>query len=164
MAIAAAGRLKSSLSPASPSPVCVPRTVRFAALAIGYAAARDKKEPAVSEITTIQLDNGHRLYVEAESVELPRVASSADSAHGLPAGAEPTGPVDDAIDSLKELRGSIAGLADAVYDSLAENPPDEWSLELSFGFKGKAAIPVLLSGEANSGLKLTAKWKRRDGQ
>ncbi len=119
----------------------------------------------MSKVEIIQLPNGQQLRVEVDDAsELPRPAAGTAPAPGLPAGAEPTGPIDDAIDSIKELRGSIAGLADVVYQSLAENPPDEWSLELNFGFKGKAAIPVLLSGEANSGLKLTAKWKRRDEQ
>ncbi|MCP4134935.1 MAG: hypothetical protein GY754_28430, partial [bacterium] len=35
----------------------------------------------------------------------------------------------------------------------------EWTLELNIGFKGKAnPVPVILSGESNAAIKVTAKW------
>lgn len=34
----------------------------------------------------------------------------------------------------------------------------EWTLEISLGFAGKAALPFVASGEANAAVKVIAKW------
>lgn len=85
----------------------------------------------------------------------------AHSPADLPPGAEPTGLFDDAIIGGRLLQETIANTAQSVYDSLQEMQPDEWSVELNIGFKGKATIiPILVSGEGNGSLKVTAKWKK----
>jgi hypothetical protein len=39
--------------------------------------------------------------------------------------------------------------------------PDEWSVEMNIGFKGKATpIPYIASGELDGGIKITATWKK----
>ncbi len=54
-------------------------------------------------------------------------------------------------------------MAQTVQEGLREYQPDEWTLEINMGFKGKASpIPVILSGEAQGGIKVTAKWKKTE--
>ena len=59
------------------------------------------------------------------------------------------------------LKSNIEGMANTVYDSFKAHQPEEWSLELNIGFKGKVnPIPVILSSEASGSVKVTAKWKK----
>jgi hypothetical protein len=121
----------------------------------------------MSEIKAIKIADNQYIYVEVDdSVDdaaLPKSSSPATQ------GGQSTTPdnftdcsvVDDAIDALKSLQRNIETLANTVYDSFQTHQPEEWSLEINIGFKGKTSpIPVILSGEASGAIKVTAKWKK----
>lgn len=121
----------------------------------------------MSEIKAIKISDDQYIYVEMDSdvdeLNLPR-SKSPTGETWQPTGPEhasPTGPVEDAIDALKCLEQNIKTLAETVRASFQAHQPEEWSLELNIGFKGKTSpIPVILSGEASGGIKVTAKWKK----
>lgn len=118
----------------------------------------------MSQVKSITLKNGRSLFVEMEDADIPimqsRVPTGGQDSDLLP-GAEAVSFKEDVIDAFEVLRDSIASLADNVHESLKAHQPDEWSLELNIGFKGKVSpIPVILSGETSGGIKVTAKWKK----
>lgn len=116
----------------------------------------------MSEIGVIRLDNGRVIYVEMEQTHVP-VSDGNLLPSDLPEGAEPTAAGDKIIDALKALRENIQVMAEMVQESLRAHQPEEWSVEINIGFKGKTSpIPVILSGETQGGIKVTAKWKRPD--
>lgn len=121
----------------------------------------------MAEIKAIQIGDNQYIYVETETDadvdQLPRSNPTGEKGwqRSGPQYSTPTGPVDNAIDALTSLQQNIKILAQSVSESFQENPPQEWSLELNIGFKGKTnPIPVILSGEASGALKVTAKWRR----
>jgi hypothetical protein len=101
------------------------------------------------------------MYVEMEEADLAEI-SGFKPAMGLPEGAEPTGAgVDKAIDTLQVLKHTLDSAISIVYEGIKTHQPDEWTLELNIGFKGKAQpIPVILSGESEVAMKVIAKWKK----
>lgn len=121
----------------------------------------------MSVIKPIKIAENQYIYVEVDDsvddAELP-VSHSPAIQKWQPTGPENAsscGPVEDAIDSLKSLQRNIETLANTVYDSFKAHQPEEWSLEINIGFKGKTSpIPVILSGEASGAIKVTAKWKK----
>ncbi len=119
------------------------------------------------KINAIQIADNQYIYVEVDEnvddTSLPKSTSpaSTDWQPTGPENASSCGPVDDAIDALQTLQNNIGTLANTVYDSFKSHQPDEWTLELNVGFKGKTSpIPVILSGEASGAIKVTAKWKK----
>ena len=118
----------------------------------------------MSEVKSITLANGRMIYVEMESAEIPNTPkSSKPGPSDRPEGAEAIGFKDDVIDAMEALKDNIQVLAETVYDSLQARQPEEWSLEVNIGFKGKTSpIPVILSGEASGSIKVTAKWKKSE--
>ena len=70
----------------------------------------------------------------------------------------------DALNKVKEagskVHDTIKALSTTVRSALDSAEPDEWSLEINLGFKGKAGIPFITEGEANGAVKVIAKWKR----
>ena len=112
-------------------------------------------------IKPFQLPNGQTIYVEVEETEIQNAPVPRNTPSDLPPGAEPTSVMDDLIVGSKLLQETIAGTAQSVYDSLKNLQPDEWSVELNIGLKGKATIiPVLVSSEGEGSIKVTAKWKK----
>ena len=112
-------------------------------------------------IKPFQLPNGQTIYVEVEEAEIQNAPVPRNTPSDLPPGAEPTSVMDDLIVGSKLLQETIAGTAQSVYDSLKNLQPDEWSVELNIGLKGKATIiPVLVSSEGEGSIKVTAKWKK----
>lgn len=121
----------------------------------------------MSEVKAIKTGDNQYIYVEVDAElddsKLPKSKSGVEKGWQppLPDGASPCGPVDDAIDALKSLQQSIKTLAETMHESFQTHQPEEWSLELNIGFKGKAnPIPVILSGEASGAIKVTATWKK----
>jgi hypothetical protein len=119
----------------------------------------------MSEVKAIQIAENQYIYVEVEGdvneATLPKSKPSGNDTWqpNLPANASPTGPVEDAIDAMKSLQQNIKTIAETVHASFQAHQPEEWTLELNIGFKGKASpIPVILSGEASGAIKVTAKW------
>jgi len=103
-------------------------------------------------IKPLTLDDGSRILVEVEEAHLP-AGDGADAA---------------AEDALALMRASIAGLARHVRDSLSADtlggrPPEEWTMEVSIGFKGESEpTPVIVTGSATGSVKVTARWKDDD--
>jgi hypothetical protein len=64
----------------------------------------------------------------------------------------------DLIDSAERVRTTVRTFLAPVAEAAKQAGPKEWTVELSIGFKGAAGIPFLASGEANAGIKVTAKW------
>ena len=119
----------------------------------------------MGEVKAIRIGDDQFIYVEVDNTldesKLPKSTAVSSYQPRLPEGAKPVGVVDDAIDALKSMQQQITTLAKTVNDSFSAHQPEEWSLELNFGFKGKSSpIPVLLSGEASGSVKVTAKWKK----
>ena len=126
----------------------------------------------MSELGVIKLKNDKWLFVEVEdlrSEDEQRLAgrvkqtSDTDRPSDLPPDAEPTGIREDVVDALAQLRENIQVMAGEIYAALKDHKPQQWSLEFSIGFKGKAnPIPFVVQGEANSALKVTATWKEQN--
>ncbi len=112
----------------------------------------------------IELEGGKRLYVEMEPLDETWEAALSPTARrpsDLPAGAEPTGLLEDMGDALAQMRENIEILANRVQEALAESKPSEWSVEIHIGFKGKTRpIPFIVEGSADAALKVTATWKK----
>ncbi|MGD0961923.1 MAG: CU044_2847 family protein, partial [Methylomonas sp.] len=68
--------------------------------------------------------------------------------------------IDDIVEVGEKVHGTIKALAKTVQAALAEANPNEWSLEINLGFKGKAGIPFITEGEANGAVKVVAKWSK----
>jgi hypothetical protein len=116
----------------------------------------------MSEIKSIKLANGRTIFVEMEKADVPKITKSHDAdRYGLPEDAEAVGFKEDVADAIEALQDNIRELAESVHASLQSRQPDEWTLEMNIGFKGTTRpIPVILSGEASGGIKVTAKWKK----
>jgi hypothetical protein len=70
----------------------------------------------------------------------------------------------NALDQVREagtqVHATVKALCATMQSALKDTQPDEWSLELNFGFKGQAGIPFVTQGEANGAVKVTATWKK----
>lgn len=113
-------------------------------------------KPSSSESTqkypiVIQGDNGEDIEIKPNSSNKPS---------DLPEGAELTSTPSDMVESFLQLKDNISVITEQVRQALAEHQPEEWGVEFSVGFKGKAGIPIIAQGEANGALKITAKWKK----
>ncbi|WP_020560222.1 CU044_2847 family protein [Thiofilum flexile] len=109
------------------------------------------------------LPNGVTIYVEADEEKLSQALTPPRSSRpsDLPPGAEPTSVRSSMVDAAKLLKDTISGTAQSVYDSLKDLEPDEWSVELNLGFKGEVQIiPVLVKGESEGSITVTATWKK----
>lgn len=73
---------------------------------------------------------------------------------------EDVSALDDVKEAGSKVHGTIKALSATVQSALDSAQPDEWSLEINLGFKGKAGIPFITEGEANGAVKVIAKWKR----
>ncbi len=116
----------------------------------------------MSEIKSIELANGRTIYVEMQTAAVPTINKRhAVDQDDLPEGAEAVGFKEDIADAIEALKDNIRELAETVHSSLQARQPDEWTLEMNIGFKGTTRpIPVILSGEASGGIKVTATWKK----
>lgn len=113
-----------------------------------------------NQIKEVLLPDGGYVYIEMEETEIPEIVKN-HSAPDAPKGSEQVSPVNDIIDTVQVLKNTLQGIVNTVHDGIKKNQPDEWTLELNIGFKGKVnPIPVLLSGESNAALKLSATWKK----
>lgn len=104
--------------------------------------------------------DGVELLVEVDAETLPGAALAE---RGAAAGrAVERGAVADKVrDAGQDLRNVLAAIAKPIHDAFQSSNPEEWSIELSVGFKGEAGIPCITKGEANGAIKVTAKWKRQ---
>ena len=56
-------------------------------------------------------------------------------------GSELTSSTQDLVDSMLMLKENIGVIATQTKEALKEHQPDEWSVKLQVGFKGKLAFP-----------------------
>ncbi len=81
------------------------------------------------EIGIIELEGGKKLFVEMEPLDENTAAALAPPTRrrpsDLPAGAEPTGVLEDMGDALAQMRDNIEILAKRVQEALAESKPSE---------------------------------------
>ena len=90
--------------------------------------------------------------------ELPAEAFRAPDRGGLPMeNTSVASELADAASRIRTLVGAVVGPVEAAMQSISA---EEWTVELSLGFKGGTGIPFVVNGEANGALKVSAKWKR----
>nr|VFK26477.1 MAG: hypothetical protein BECKMB1821G_GA0114241_102131 [Candidatus Kentron sp. MB]VFK30360.1 MAG: hypothetical protein BECKMB1821I_GA0114274_101517 [Candidatus Kentron sp. MB]VFK75185.1 MAG: hypothetical protein BECKMB1821H_GA0114242_101717 [Candidatus Kentron sp. MB] len=115
----------------------------------------------MNELKAIRLADDSCIFVEMDVVD--NVPTTTRSSHkgALPPGAEEVGAVDKALDTLNILKDTLSSVFSTVQDTLKDNSPDEWGVELNIGFKGKVnPIPVIVGGESNVAIKVHARWKK----
>jgi hypothetical protein len=114
----------------------------------------------MKKVKKIQLQEGVYIYVEMEEKDTS-FSDSTMPEMDLPEGVELTSASKKLEQTAELLKNAIRGTAEIVNEGIQKTRPYEWGLELNIGFKGKAnAIPVILSGETDANIKVTAKWKR----
>ena len=115
------------------------------------------------KIDAIKLENGQNMLVEVLDIELPNDIKNQlkkSTMSDLPEGAEPIGVIDDVKMSMELLKDDLKSIASSVKEAFKENQPDEFSIEVNFGFAGKGAIPFIVSGETKGSIKVKATWKK----
>jgi len=112
------------------------------------------------QIESLELENGQKLLVEVIDVQLPDDFNKQSSISDLPEGADAIGVIDDMRISLELLKDDLKNISNSVKDAFKENQPDEFSVEVNFGFAGKSAIPFIVSAKANGAIKVKATWKK----
>jgi hypothetical protein len=122
----------------------------------------------MTQLGIIKSEEG-RLFVEVyedfseeekKRLGTSKAVSGADRPKDLAPDAVPTAMKENVIDALEQLRSNIQIMANQVHQALKDHKPQQWSLEFSIGFKGKAnPVPFILQGETNGALKVTATWK-----
>lgn len=65
----------------------------------------------------------------------------------------------DAVDAAHRIESTVRAVVTPIQQAVKGFGPSEWTVELSFGFKGGAGIPFLVNGEASGAVKVSAKWK-----
>lgn len=65
----------------------------------------------------------------------------------------------DAVEAAKRMESSLRAVLEPIQRAGKGLGVAEWTVELSFGFKGSAGIPFVVNGEANGAVKVSAKWK-----
>ncbi|WP_028886245.1 CU044_2847 family protein [Teredinibacter turnerae] len=82
----------------------------------------------------------------------------------LPQGADLVSTPMDIAEGLLHLKDNITVIAEQVKQALSEHQPSEWGVEFNIGFKAEGKIPFIAKGEANSALKISAKWTKNNNQ
>ena len=118
----------------------------------------------MSELGVIKTKDGKRLFVEVEELRPGELDAVEQRPSDLPDGAELTGvgkrAVEEVQDGLAQLRDNIELMAEQVHQAFQARKPQEWTMEVSIGFKGKVnPIPFIAGGEADAALKVSATWK-----
>ena len=101
---------------------------------------------------------GEIIYIEVSDVKEGTPSKSAKPGDGY----EYTSAGNELEAAGARVDSTIRALARTVRKALEDAQPDEWTLEVNIGFKGKAGIPFITEGEANGAVKVSAKWKKSD--
>ena len=64
----------------------------------------------------------------------------------------------DLVEAAGRIQSTLSAVLSPIQEAGKGFSVSEWSVELSFGFKGGAGIPFLVNGEANGAIKVSAKW------
>jgi hypothetical protein len=114
-------------------------------------------------VQTIRIGN-QSVLVEVMPIEpddqLPGIATAYVATRRGGVDMEHTSVASEIVDAAKRIEATVAAVVAPVASAMRSISADEWSVELSFGFKGGAGIPFLVNGEANGTVKVNAKWKR----
>ena len=77
-------------------------------------------------------------------------------------GAAERGVVADKVRDIgQDMRNLLGSILRPIREGLDATQPEQWSIELSLGFKGEAGVPCLTKGEASGSVKVNATWKRQ---
>ena len=115
--------------------------------------------------------NGKTIWVEVDDIALAAPATTseqqpdatANPSSDMRRSATPVGPVGDAIKGkMTDVMETLEAIVSTVDSGIKKVSPDEWSVELSIGFAGEGNIPYIAKGSVNSGVKVSAKWKKSD--
>ena len=120
------------------------------------------------KIESIEMSNEESLLVEVLDIELSektiknikKKLQKKSTVSDMPEGAKPIGVMDDIKISMELLKYDLSNISNTVKDSFKENQPDEFSVEVSFGFAGEFAIPYITSAKTDGGIKVKATWKK----
>ena len=116
------------------------------------------------KIEIIKLENGQRMLVEVLDIKLPNDIKkrlvNESTIEDLPDDAEAISVIDDMKMGMNLLKDDLKNIATSVKDAFKENQPNEFSVEVNFGFVGKGAIPLIVSGETKGSIKVKATWKK----
>ena len=116
----------------------------------------------MTAIHEIKSKDGDSLFIEVEDVEISNIDSEQKSQYGDDL--QNCSAKEFTKDTLEVLKKTLKNVTEIVSDGLGDISPDEFSIELNIGFKGKSSpIPVILSGEASSSIKVNAKWVNKKG-
>ena len=63
--------------------------------------------------------------------------------------------------SSKDVQMAIERISLAINAGLSKASPQSCTVELNLGFKAGVKVPVIMSGEANSGIKITLSWENK---
>lgn len=99
------------------------------------------------------------LMIEGDEGIVEIEVTAKKTATDLPEGSVQTSTPLDVAENLLRLKDHITVISEQVKAALADNPPEEWGVEFNIGFKTEGGIPFFAKGEANSTLKVSAKWK-----
>jgi hypothetical protein len=109
------------------------------------------------DIGVIKGPDGTLVYVTLVSTpaDLPGLIED------LPEGGEPTGVIDKAVESVEQIKKTIASIVSVGAEAIKQHAPSEWTIQFEIGFKGKTnPVPILVSSEAQAVLKISAKWTK----
>jgi len=119
-------------------------------------------------IEEVKLANNKSMFVEvldlnisddiAEKMKKQIIEKTKTS--GLADDAEDVGLLDDVKMSMELIKHDLSNIAATVKDSFKKNQPDEYSVEVSFGFAGEFTIPYITSAKSNGAIKVKATWKK----
>jgi len=117
----------------------------------------------MSKIKQFKIDGkDYPLCIETEDGDIDFSVEKSGEYRDAPGGSTLVTSSTDIAENMVMLKDTISVVALQVKEAFIEHKPDEWAVEFNIGFKGKAGIPFVASGEASSALKITAKWHKDD--
>jgi hypothetical protein len=107
-------------------------------------------QPVLVEV--VPQTEGDRLPAEAAPAAAPRAGrGNVDY--------EEVSLASDLVEAAGRIKSTLSAVLSPIQQAGEGFTVSEWTVELSFGFKGGAGIPFLVNGEANGAIKVSAKWK-----
>jgi len=101
-------------------------------------------------------EEGDRLPVAAQAAPAP---GGAGDGHRDQVRFENVSLSGDAVEAARRMETTLRAVLEPIQRAGKGLGVNEWTVELSFGFKGSAGIPFVANGEANGAVKVSAKWK-----
>jgi hypothetical protein len=123
----------------------------------------------MATIKEIQLPSGKTFFIEVKETDLHSSKTTHETqqfAPMMPEGAEATG-IGEHVEALTEkveaVTEPITAALEYVHQAFDDHvhAPDELTIEFCIGLRGKAALPVILSGETEAAFKVTARWENK---